>query len=361
MANPTNCISGDCPRVFLTYQPSLAGNAVLLALFAALVPVSLWLGIKYKSPVFGTASATGLALEIVGYIGRILLHSNSDGRGGFIVFLLGTILGPTCICGAMFLVMPRIIAVYGEEFRVWRPVWYPLLFNSLTTICLILEIAGVLISTVQDDSELITIGVRVLVVGLAVQLVALAIFVGHAAQFAIALRTRRHALDTQFAPVFNSSHFKAFLVAFALAITLLSARTAYRIVDIAEGYTSSIAQDETLFLVVDGVLVLLAALLLTVFFPARAFVLYWPQTSARSLSQGPSRPLRHSSVQLSPAYPSPTYHNSRASPAYNSQRISPPYDNRVGLKVVVAEPSPRKANCLTPPDQRRMVDTDALW
>ncbi|KAI0015991.1 RTA1 like protein-domain-containing protein [Xylariomycetidae sp. FL0641] len=340
MNSLADCTSGDCPRQFLTYQPTLAGNAVLLSLFAALIPAIAVLGFKFRSSVFGTAVSTGLALEVLGYIGRLLLHSSPNSRGDFILFLLGTILGPTCVCGAMFLVVPRIVALYGEEFRTWRPTWYLFLFYALTTICLVLELAGILASTVQDDSDLIDIGVRILVVGLAFQLAALAIFVGHAILFAIALRTRRHALDPKFAAVYGSGYYKAFLTAFSTATFLLVLRTAYRIVEIAEGYMSSIAQDENLFLVLDGAMVLLAVILLAIFFPARVFGHYWPQTSTRRLSQTPPRPLRTTPVQLSSTRPSPTY------------------DPRMSLKSTVASNSPRR---IPPPPNRNMVDSEALW
>ncbi|KAI0601495.1 RTA1 like protein-domain-containing protein [Biscogniauxia sp. FL1348] len=344
MASSSDCTTRDCSRMFLTYEPSLAGNAVLLALFVVLIPISLFLGIKYRSSVFATAVATGLALETMGYIGRVLLHSNPNSRGDFIVFLLGTTLGPTCICGAMFLIMPRIVAVYGEEFRSWRPVWYLFLFYALTIISLVLELTGAIVSTVQDDDDLVNTGIRILVVGLAVQIVALGIFVAHAVMFAIALRTRRHVLDPKYSYVYKNVFFKTFMVVFSVATILLILRTAYRIVEVAEGFESSIAQDETLFLVLDGTMVLIATVLLLAFFPARAFGQSWSQTSTRRLSQ----------VQPEPLRPAPAYVPSSARP-------SPTY-NRMSMKSNVTSSSPRKSQHQSPLAQpKNMVDSDALW
>ncbi|KAI1336565.1 RTA1 like protein-domain-containing protein [Xylariaceae sp. FL0016] len=348
MANSADCNSGDCARVFLTYQPSLAGNAVLLALFAILIVVALTFGFKYRSSVFATAVSTGLGLEVMGYIGRLLLHGNPDSRGDFIVFLLGTILGPTCICGAMFLVMPRIVKIYGDEYHSWRPVWYLFLFYALTTVSLILQLAGILVSTVLDGSDMIDIGVRVTVVGLVIQLVAIAIFVGHAILFAIALRTRRHVLDDKYASVYSSGFYKGFMVAFSTATVLLLVRTAYRTVDIAEGYESSIAQSEALFLVLDGVMVLLSTILLLAFFPARALGASWTQTSTRSTPLAPPRPERTSHSQVS----SP-HHSPHPSPAYQ------PKYQRMSIKSTASR-TPVKQQ-YPPPPQRNMVDSDALW
>lgn len=147
----STCNSASCTRIFLTHSPTLPGNVTILTLFAILIPIALALGIKYRSLAFATTIATGLALEVVGYIGRILLHTNPNTNNvNFAVFLVGTTLGPTCICGAMFLVMPRIIAVYGVEYQTWRSAWYLFFFSALTTGAFILELAGSVVSTVLE-------------------------------------------------------------------------------------------------------------------------------------------------------------------------------------------------------------------
>ncbi|KAI2470944.1 RTA1-domain-containing protein [Annulohypoxylon bovei var. microspora] len=343
MASSADCASSYCSRVFLTYQPSLAGNAIFLALFAVLIPIIFALGIKYKSSIFAATVATGLALEVVGYIGRVLLHSSSNDRSYFILFLIGTMIGPTFICAAMFLTMPQIVAVYGEGFHSWRPGWYSYLFYALLGVSLVLELAGGIVSTIRDDSGDIDTGVRVLLVGLAIQLVALAIFIFHGMLFAIAVRTRHHTLDIKFAGIYNSGSFKIFLLAFSLASLLLVVRTAYRIVMVAEGYGSSIAQSETLLLVLDGLMVLLATLLLVMFFPGRVLRDSWPQTMTRRLSKTPLRPIRPTPYEL------PSTQNS---PTYNPSSVRSSQQNY----------SPRKVQYpVQPPPQRSMVDSEALW
>ncbi|KAI0881831.1 RTA1-domain-containing protein [Annulohypoxylon maeteangense] len=343
MASSAGCASSYCSRIFLTYEPSLAGNAIFLAVFAVLIPVTFALGIKYKSSIFAATLNTGLALEVVGYIGRVLLHSSPNDRSYFILFLIGTVIGPTFICAAMFLVMPQIVTVYGDEFRSWRPGWYSYLFYALSTVSVVLELVGGILSTIRDDSGDIDTGVPILIAGLAIQLFALAIFIFHAILFAIAVRTRHHALDIKFAGIYNSGSFKIFLLAFSLATLLLVVRTAYRLVVVAEGYGSSIAQSEILFLVLDGLMVLLASLLLLVFFPGRVLPDSQPQTMTRRISKTPLRPIR-------PApYESPSTHHS---PTYNPSSVRSSQHNY----------SPRKMQYpVQPPPQGGMVDSDALW
>ncbi|KAI0005231.1 RTA1 like protein-domain-containing protein [Xylariaceae sp. FL0662B] len=346
MASSADCTSSGCSRVFLTYQPSPAGNAVLLALFATLIPLAFGLGIKYKSYAFSTAIATGLALEVMGYIGRLLAHNHPNDRNDFVVFLVGTLIGPNFICAATFPVMPRIVALYGDEFRTWRPVWFPYMFYAMTALSFVLELAGGIISTVQDERYIIDTGSRVVSVGLAVQSAALAIFGGHATLFFIAIRARPHALGAKFATLYNSTAFKIFLAVFSLSNMLLAIRTAYRVIAIAEGFGSSLEQNETLFLVLDGAMVLIATVILLAFYPSRIFGQSWLQTAPHRLSQSPPPPIRPYPLELPPAQQSHTY-------------------NQINLKSAATNNhsprhSPRKSQYPVPP-QRNMVDSDALW
>ncbi|KAI2623814.1 hypothetical protein GGS21DRAFT_334852 [Xylaria nigripes] len=339
-ASSSSCVSADCSRDFLNQPPTLVGNTILLALFAVLIPIALALGIRYRGSVFTTAIVTGLALEVVGYIGRVLLHSDPHGGRYFAVFLAGTTLGPTCICGAMFLVVPRIVAVYGEEFYSWRPTWFLIVLSTLTAISFVLELTGSVVVTVRDASPAVTTGSQIIAVGLAIQLIALTIFVFHATLFAIALRTRQNISDAEFAPGSSSRLFRLFLAAFTIATILVVLRTSYRIVQIAEGFESSIAQSETLFLILDGAVMLLATILLLLCFPPRVLGTSWTKLHIGGLSREPLRPTRPALARYPISRPKPIH--------------------RLSLRSSASAHMPRKANCQALP-QRDMVNRDNLW
>ncbi|KAI0186783.1 RTA1 like protein-domain-containing protein [Xylaria flabelliformis] len=342
MADTVTCAAADCSQAFLYQPPALSPNAAFLAFFAALIPVALALGARYRSLWFATAIATGLALEVAGYTGRLLLHNNPNSRAEFTIFLVGTTLGPTCICGAMFLIVPRIVAVYGEGYHAWRPIWYLVFFFILTMATLILELAGSVLSTVWDAPATVDTGVRILIVGLAVQLVSLVIFVMHTLLFSIALRTRQHGLDPRFSHIYTSKLFRASIIAFTVATALVILRTAYRILQVAEGFQSPIAQAEVLFLVLDGGAMHVATTLLLVFYPARALGLSWSETSFRKLSRQTRRITRPEPARLLISRPSPM-------------------PDRMNMKSPMRTYSPGRVDYTAPISQRGMVDSDNLW
>lgn len=81
-SNSTNpgdyCTLDTCPLSLanFSYVPTLAGNATYLALFALMLPIQVFLGIRYRTWGFLAGMIGGLALEIVGYAGRVQLHFN---------------------------------------------------------------------------------------------------------------------------------------------------------------------------------------------------------------------------------------------------------------------------------------------
>ena len=72
------CTLDTCPLEFaqVHYDPSLAGNALYLAIFAFLLLVQTFLGIRYRLWGYFGSMFGGLLLEIVGYAARVTMHYN---------------------------------------------------------------------------------------------------------------------------------------------------------------------------------------------------------------------------------------------------------------------------------------------
>ncbi|RYP78828.1 hypothetical protein DL771_000213 [Monosporascus sp. 5C6A] len=232
------------------------------------------------------------------------------------------------------------MTMYGSEFRTWRPSWYLPVFYGLTAVSLVLEIAGGVVSTTNLASNAIDMGVRVLAVGVAIHLIALTIFAAHAILFAIALQTRRHVLDSAYTSVYNSRLFRAFPTGFSAAILFILLRTAFRIVVVVEGFQSSVAQPEVVFLIFDGVFVFLAGAILLALFPSRVFGRSWRKVLAHHPPSTPERLPRPEPVQLLPQQRSPGL-------------------NRASFTPSNLEYSPRKV--YGPPPPKSLVDSEALW
>lgn len=76
--NPDYCTNKICPLVYgeLRYVPSFAGNLAYLLIFAACLLAQVVLGLLFRTWGFLFGMLFGCLLEIAGYVGRLLLHSN---------------------------------------------------------------------------------------------------------------------------------------------------------------------------------------------------------------------------------------------------------------------------------------------
>ncbi|KAM0335870.1 hypothetical protein ACHAQA_000920 [Verticillium albo-atrum] len=276
-----DCTPDSCPvgRGFLDYRPTQPGNAVLLAAFALLVPVTLVLGYRYKTPVFASTLTTGLLLQVLGYAGRLLLYGNVANKTYFALFLLGTVLGSTFIAASIFIILPHAISVYGARASSIRPKHIGIVLSSVVFVAAIVEIIGTVCVAFAVLEAPRSAGI--LVTGLAIQTVGLLLFIGVHFWFTINLSGERGRLDPKHATVYQSARFKRFLLVTQTVIVLLLGHTVYRIVEIASGLDGPLAQNEAAFMVVNGAVPLVVCVLLTIFHPGVAFGKAWGSTSPR--------------------------------------------------------------------------------
>ena len=71
----------------LKYVPSLGGNAFYLAFFVICLGLQAFFAFRHKTWGFLVGMAGGLFLEIIGYIGRIMLHNNPFDHNAFLMYV----------------------------------------------------------------------------------------------------------------------------------------------------------------------------------------------------------------------------------------------------------------------------------
>lgn len=133
----------------------------------------------------------------------------------------------------------------------------------------------------------INLGTHILVAGLSFQVASLFAFSVCAIEFLIRVHRNPSARSTEHADLYDSKKFKIFLpgmscalmlrthtdysLALGLATILLFIRTVFRSVELSEGFSGHLANNEIEFMILDGVMVILASITLTVFHPGRIF------------------------------------------------------------------------------------------
>ncbi|PKS07504.1 hypothetical protein jhhlp_006108 [Lomentospora prolificans] len=279
--------SNICPVEggFISYQPSIPGNSVLLAGYAVTLPVAIVLGYRFHTLGFTVNLSTGVILEILGFAGRLLLNGRRESQAFFSLYLLGTILGPCLLASAIFTVLPHLLLIYGNDFSPLSSGHAGLVFIALVVLSIVLEIVGVAFSVFGLDGKVVVSSTRVLLAGLAVQAGTLLLFVALYVWFIFRVKNSAASIDPRHGDVYRSAKFKRFLIALQSAATLLFISTIVRIVEVGQGFGEAAAQSEAVTTVIYGALPLVACILLTALHPGHAFGPSWYKTAPRYVSR----------------------------------------------------------------------------
>lgn len=142
---------GDCseeacaaPLGPLAYAAPPAGNAFILAAFAALIPPVIYAGLRYKTLAYASLLLVALLVEVVGHVGKIFLVANPTSHAYSAVYLMGTHWGAVLVGSAANLVLPHVMVIYGDEFRlVSDPIYFNILFCILDIFTLAFQSVGI--------------------------------------------------------------------------------------------------------------------------------------------------------------------------------------------------------------------------
>ncbi|EFY87014.1 RTA1 domain protein, putative [Metarhizium acridum CQMa 102] len=360
------------PEGFYNYSPNVGGNAVLLAIHALFLPAVLYFGVRLRTRFFSLTLATGHLLSLLGFVGRVLLHQTPDNPGHFLLSLLGTVLGPSFFTASIFVVIPHIRRVYGEHLGQNKPTLAAYTLFGLTTVAIAVEVVGIVFVTYGYNGLSRAKCAAIVVSGLSVQAVAL---LGSATAY--------------FCLVLQLSSGDRVSDGIEISTTALLAYSIYRIVELAGGVDAGLSQNEIAFMIMDGALPLVSAILLTAFHPGAAFGAAWKQTSPRQPNRPSPLPLdedehrksynthyaydpnirQHLSPrsytsqkmagspygQETPSGPSGLPSNPRPTPKPPSPKVPSPRSN-VSTNKRFSDRSERRVNL-----QKDMVDSDALW
>ena len=111
-----NCteVTADCPVSATTYgyYPNFGIDLAFLIVFAICGFLQVSFGIYHRSWTFMIALGVGTLMEALGYIGRLIMHSNPWSQAGFDIQIICLIMAPSFIAAGIYLSLKHII-LYG--------------------------------------------------------------------------------------------------------------------------------------------------------------------------------------------------------------------------------------------------------
>ncbi|KAM5354557.1 hypothetical protein ACJ41O_001204 [Fusarium nematophilum] len=268
---------------YVRYRPSVAGNAVFLAVMAILAICQVFLGIRHQTRSFMITMCLGLLTETLGYISRVLLNGNPFNRDYFLWYLITLTIGPVFIAAAIYLTLGRIVVVHGEAISRIKPRSYTTFFLGCDIVSLVVQAVGggIAASTPVTNQHMIDVGTNILVAGLSTQVACLFAFSACSLEFFWRVRKNPTLFNPEFTDLVGSKRFKLFLFALFGATAFLFIRTVFRSVELSEGFAGKLANQEVEFMILDGTMVILASLCLTIWHPGYGFGRRWNEAGFR--------------------------------------------------------------------------------
>ncbi|GFP52068.1 hypothetical protein ACSS6W_003944 [Trichoderma asperelloides] len=253
--NDVTCNLHNCPVEWsiLSYQPSLAANIVFAALFGAIGLVHFYLGFRWRVWGFTFPMLVGCVTEIIGYVGRILLHYNPFSFPGFMIQIVCLTIAPVFYTASIYVTLSKSILYLAPDLSRFKPQLFYYIFIPFDIVCLVLQAAGGAMSANTTGSN--KVGVDVSQAGLSLQVIVLVLFILSFGDYMF--RYLRSGRASNF-----GWRLTAFFTGLTSATLLILARCAYRVAELQDGYSGKLIKEETPFIVLEGVFVFLAASML---------------------------------------------------------------------------------------------------
>jgi len=164
---------------------------------------------------------------------------------------------------------------------------------------LLQAIGGAIADTANTTSGRNT-GADIMVAGLVLQAVSLAVFLVVVADYAWSCRKGILNMQPEKQVARNRMLFKLFMAGLLLSTVVILTRSIFRAAELWEGFGGTLWNDQTDFMVLDGAMVALATLCLTVLHPGPAFGGQWHAASwsFRTGKKGGRKEAKNSSFEL---------------------------------------------------------------
>ncbi len=258
-------------------RPSLGGNLALAIIFGVILVLQLVFGLISKQRWFFITCLCGIFLEVLGYASRVWSHYNLNSFDAYVMQLVCITLAPCFLMAGIYFILAQLTVVMGQPFSVLRPMQYSLIFVICDLIAIILQAAGgAMAASELSIHESTRSGSNVMVIGLAYQVFSMALFqiLWYIFCYRCYISNKRYGsniFSKEFEYIRKRKLFVPLFYSVSIAVILIFIRSIYRLIEMIEGFSSDLANDETMLMIFESLMVSIASLLMTIFHPGLVY------------------------------------------------------------------------------------------
>ncbi|EUC57263.1 RTA1-like protein, partial [Rhizoctonia solani AG-3 Rhs1AP] len=262
-------ISGQPPVQYspFHYVPTGWVGITFLVLFGITTTTHLLEAIYFRTMyMIPTLVLCGIG-ELLGWGGRYWGHMSPLNRDAFMMQISTTIIAPSFMTAAMFLILPKIINELGVEYSRMPP-----RLSDVTA--LVIQAIGGAMASIADTLNAAERGSHIMLSGIVIQLVAVVLYTILALEFVIRFSYNRPARSTAMSEpgkhagwVGVSRKVVWMLVGLAIATLFIIIRSVYRTIELTDGWNGEIISTEKWFNWFDGAPIVVAMFTFNIFHP----------------------------------------------------------------------------------------------
>jgi len=258
------------------YIPTLYVCALFVALFGLSTLIHLGQTLRYRLWwLLPTVVLAGL-LEALGWTGRLWSSKNPGLLTPFLMGIVATLIAPTPLAAANFVILGKIIGRLGSRYSRLSPRWYTTVFCTCDVLSLVIQsVGGAAASIAFNNGKSATGGGNIMLAGIILQMVAITVYVLFAGEFFLRyfndnpVRGKLAGNEAKGPSALMDKHMKIMIYGLIFNTTCLFIRAVYRTIELADGWNGRILATQVYFNVLDGGMITLAIATLNLIHPGR--------------------------------------------------------------------------------------------
>ncbi|KAF9479963.1 RTA1-domain-containing protein [Pholiota conissans] len=253
------------------YIPSEITAIIFLALFSISTLAHFGQAIKYRLWFLLFTTFFCGCLEVLGWASRLWSSISPLASTPFQIQITATIVAPTPLLAANFVIFGRIVRVLGQRYSRLRPRLYTIIFTCSDVASLVIQGLGGGVAASAKTLEGANGGANIMLGGITFQLIIIVIFSACAieyyfrynkdasktAAFQMMGEDARSGVSEKEAPGKVTPKLKTMSYALVFTTLCLFIRGVYRIIELSGGWNGRILRTQIYFNVLDGMMVIL--------------------------------------------------------------------------------------------------------
>ncbi|KAJ6120122.1 RTA1-domain-containing protein [Penicillium sp. IBT 18751x] len=234
------------------YVPSKAAGIAFCVLFG-LSMIAHIVQFCWKRTWVYSVFAIGCLVELIGWAGRTWSAECPYNSTAFLMQISTLIIAPTFFTAGIYVLLGRLIQLYGRECSVLSPKLYLWIFCTCDVISLVVQAAGGGMASSESDNKGDTApGTNTMVAGIVFQLFSITVFV------VCAIDVFRRVKRLGMLGMATNGSLRPLLAAMVLSVVCIYIRSIYRTIELAQGWNGYLITHQSYFIGLDGVMMVIA-------------------------------------------------------------------------------------------------------